>query len=234
MDNGVIYLTHWGRVTHICVGKLTIIGSDNGLSPERRQAIICTNADILLIGPLGTNFSEILIEIQTYSLKNIRLKMSSAKCCSFRLGLNVLIVICLVPFCEIPFNHLRYLICQEVRTDPRSHTGRDAKTKLKGTLCHLLQGDRMVGCRINSLVPRRRSCNVKFNIISLISPWTKWPPSVLADDNFKCIFLNASDRIPIRISLTFVPRSPIDAYMYHSASMSWVHQHVYDSIAVTS
>ena len=27
-------LTHWGRVTHICVGKLTIIGSDYGLSPE--------------------------------------------------------------------------------------------------------------------------------------------------------------------------------------------------------
>ena len=83
-------LTHWDRVTHICVGKLTIIGSDNGLSPERRQAIIWTNAGILLIGPLGTNFSEILIEIQTFSLKKIRLKMSSAKCCSFRLGLNVL------------------------------------------------------------------------------------------------------------------------------------------------
>ena len=31
---------HWGRVTHICVGKLTIIGSDNGLSPEQRQVII--------------------------------------------------------------------------------------------------------------------------------------------------------------------------------------------------
>ena len=76
-------------MTHICVGKLTIIGSDNGLSPERRQAIIWTNAGILLIGPLGTNFSEILIEIQTFSLKKIRLKMSSAKCCSFRLGLNV-------------------------------------------------------------------------------------------------------------------------------------------------
>ena len=43
-------LTHWGRVTHICVGELTIIGSDNGLSPERRQAIIWTNAGILLIG----------------------------------------------------------------------------------------------------------------------------------------------------------------------------------------
>ena len=83
-------LTHWGRVTHICVGKLNSIGSDNGLSPERRQAIIWTNAEILLIGPLGTNFSEILIEIQIFSLKKIRLKMSSAKCCSFRLGLNVL------------------------------------------------------------------------------------------------------------------------------------------------
>ena len=84
------YLTHWGRVTHICVGRLTIIGSDNGLSPERRQAIIWTIAGILLIGPLGTNFSEILIEIQTLSLKKTRLKMSSAECCSFRLGLNAL------------------------------------------------------------------------------------------------------------------------------------------------
>ena len=92
LDNSwrVFLLTHWGRVTHICVGKLTIIGSDNGLSPEQRQAIIWTNAGILLIGPLGTNFSEILIEIQTFSLKKIRLKMSSAKCCSFCLGLNVL------------------------------------------------------------------------------------------------------------------------------------------------
>ena len=56
-------LIHWGRVTHICVGNLTIIGPDNGLSPGRRQAIIWTNDWILLIGPLGTNFSEILIEI---------------------------------------------------------------------------------------------------------------------------------------------------------------------------
>ena len=52
---------HWGRVTHIYVSKLTIIGSDNGLSPGRRQVIIWTNAEILIIAPLGTNFSEILI-----------------------------------------------------------------------------------------------------------------------------------------------------------------------------
>ena len=35
-------ITHWGRVTHICVNKLTRIGSDHGLSPDRRQAIIWT------------------------------------------------------------------------------------------------------------------------------------------------------------------------------------------------
>ena len=83
-------LTHWGRVTHICVGKLTNIGSDNGLSPDRRQAIIWTNAGFLLIGPLGTNFSEILIEILTFSFKKMRLKVSSAKRRPFCLGLNVL------------------------------------------------------------------------------------------------------------------------------------------------
>ena len=73
-----------------CVGKLTIIGSDNGLSPGRLQAIIWTNAGILLIRPLGTNFSEILIGIQTFSFKKMYLKMSSAKWRPFCLGLNVL------------------------------------------------------------------------------------------------------------------------------------------------
>ena len=66
-------------MTHICVNKLTIIGPDNGLSPGRRQAIIWTNDGILLIGPLGTNFSEILIEIDTFSFKKMHLKMSSRK-----------------------------------------------------------------------------------------------------------------------------------------------------------
>ena len=77
-------------MTHICVGKLTIIGSDNGLSPERRQAIIWTNAGILLIGPLGTKLNEILVEIHTFSFKEMHLKMSSAKWRPFCLGLNVL------------------------------------------------------------------------------------------------------------------------------------------------
>ena len=83
-------LTHWGRVTHIWVGNLTVIGPDNGLSPGRRQAIIWTNSWILLIGPWGTNFSKNLIGIHTFSFKKIHLKMSSAKWPPFCLSLNVL------------------------------------------------------------------------------------------------------------------------------------------------
>ena len=83
-------LTHSGRATHICVSKLTSIASENGLSPGRRQAIIWNNAGILSIGLLGTNFSEILIEVLIFSFKKMRLKVSSAKWRPFCLGLNVL------------------------------------------------------------------------------------------------------------------------------------------------
>ena len=82
-------LTYWGRVMPISVSKLIIIGSDNGLSPERRQAIIWTDVGILLIGPLGTNLIEILIEKHMFPFKKMYLKMSSAKWGQFCLGLNV-------------------------------------------------------------------------------------------------------------------------------------------------
>ena len=97
------FLTHWGRMTHICISNQTIIGSDNGLSPGRRQAIIWTNAGILLFGTLGTNFSEILIGIQIFSYKKIHLKMS-AKWLSFCLGLNVLKLF--IPFPRSTNRHL--------------------------------------------------------------------------------------------------------------------------------
>ena len=61
----------------MCVTKLISIGLDNGLSPGRRQAIIWINAEILLIPPLVTNFSEILTELYTFSFMKIQLKMSS-------------------------------------------------------------------------------------------------------------------------------------------------------------
>ena len=80
----------WGQMTHICLSKIIIIAADNGLSPSRRQAIIWTNAGILLIGPLGINFSEISIAILTSSFKKMLLKVSSVKWGPFCLGLNVI------------------------------------------------------------------------------------------------------------------------------------------------
>ena len=95
LQNGIHFLsalTHWGRVTHICVGKLTTIASDDGLAPSSRQAIIWTNDGILLIGPSGTNFSDrpISIKIHIFSFKKMHLKMWSGNWQPFCLGLNVL------------------------------------------------------------------------------------------------------------------------------------------------
>ena len=97
---------------HTCVSKLTIIGSYNGLSPGRRQAIIWTNAGILLIKSLGTNFSEISIGIQTFSFKKMHLKMSSGKSRPFCLDLNVLKLVSergpwVHESSKLPFSHPR-------------------------------------------------------------------------------------------------------------------------------
>ena len=82
---------YWkASITAKCVSILTIIGSDNGLSSGRRLAIIWTNARILLIGTLGTNFSEILIEIYILSFKKMHFKLSSDNWRPFCLGHNVL------------------------------------------------------------------------------------------------------------------------------------------------
>ena len=74
----------------IYIGKLTIIGSDNGLSPGRHQAFIRTNAENLLIRTLGTKSSEVLSKTHTFLIKKMHLKMSSEKWRPFCLGLNVL------------------------------------------------------------------------------------------------------------------------------------------------
>ena len=71
-------LIHWGRVTHICVGNLTIIGSDNGSWPDHRQVIIWISAGILLIGSFGTNFSEIYnIFIQENAFESVVCRMAA-------------------------------------------------------------------------------------------------------------------------------------------------------------
>ena len=82
-------LTHWVWVTYTCISKLTIIDSDNGLSPGRGQAIIWTNAAVLLIQTSGTNSSEIVSEIHTFWFKEM-----SVKWWQICVGLNVLRLIC--------------------------------------------------------------------------------------------------------------------------------------------
>ena len=77
-------------MTYICISNVTIIGSDNGLSPTRRHAIIWTNAGIVFIGPLGTDFGEFKIKIHIFLLIKMHLKMLSAKWWPFCLSLNVL------------------------------------------------------------------------------------------------------------------------------------------------
>ena len=56
MHMGLALLFLWGRMTHICVSVLTIIGSDNDLSPGRYQSIIWTDVGILSIGTIGASF----------------------------------------------------------------------------------------------------------------------------------------------------------------------------------
>ena len=63
-------------------------GSDNGLSPGRPQTIIWTNTGLLSIGTIGTNYSEIMIVIHTFSFKKMRVKISSAKWRPVCLGLK--------------------------------------------------------------------------------------------------------------------------------------------------
>ena len=92
------------RLSDICVSKLTIIGSDNDLSPGWRQAIIWAIAGILLIWILRTNFSE----IHTFSFKIMHLKMF-VKWRPFCLGLNVLSLFAdyLITFLCLRLNSLR-------------------------------------------------------------------------------------------------------------------------------
>ena len=141
---GYSHITHWGRVTHICVSQLTIIGSDNGLSPGRRQAIIWTNAGILLIGPLGTNLSETprFIHASTYDI------LSRPQC---------------VKYCYVLFRSSSGYLC---------HSVYQISVCLSGYVPTL---------RLNPLRPRPNRRH-------------------LADDIFKCIFLNENVWISIKIS----------------------------------
>ena len=137
---GVHLLTHWDQVKHIC-SKLTITGSDNGLSLGQLQAIIWTNAGVLLIGPLGTNFSEILIEIHihVFSFKKVHLKISSRNWRPFCLGLSVKCSLGLYfPICSFSMHS----IIQDTEKSLRHQMSRYQKSQLNSSqlnkfYCHI-------------------------------------------------------------------------------------------------
>ena len=116
---GFWYLNHWGQATHICASTLPLIDSSNGLTPGRRRVIIWTQAELLLIEPLGTNVSDILVDIYTFSSKKMLLKMSSWKLGPFCLGLQC---ICL-PHVRASLQSLKFKmkqVCQMVAILSRS------------------------------------------------------------------------------------------------------------------
>ena len=107
-------LTHWGQVMHICINNLTFIGSDHGLLFGWCQAIIWTNAGILLIVTLGTNFSEILLKIHIFSFKKVPLKMSFGKWWPFCLVLNMLTIAWLLVTCSYN-SHLIFCLLKKIQ-----------------------------------------------------------------------------------------------------------------------
>ena len=95
--SGMSTLTYWGRMTPACVNNLTFIGSGNGLSPGRYQAIVWTNARILLIKPLRTNFSKISIEILyifiqentfEYTVRKMGAVLSRSECVNYEVMIS--------------------------------------------------------------------------------------------------------------------------------------------------
>ena len=164
-------LTHWGSVTHKCVSKLTYTGSDNGLTPGRRQAIIWTSAGILYIGPLGTNFSESSIRIQTFLLK------------------------------KYVFENVVWKMAILSRPQCVKHLLKWSNNGLMVSSSNLEQLSKLIMI-MNTLTPRQNGRH-------------------FTDDIIKCIFLNESVWISIKISLKCVPRGPIDNIPALVQIMAW-------------
>ena len=189
-------------MTHICVIKLFILGSDNGLSPGRRQAIIWTKAGILLIGSLGTNFSEILIEIRIFSFKKMGLKVSSAKWRPFCLGLNVSMVYCT----QVPFPLSQGMLRQTLGC----HWG------LRGLVSGTIKGISAPGA-----TQVLRYCYMGNMLSSINILWTRQNGRHFPGSIFKWIFLNENEWNSIKISLKIVPGGPFSYIPALLQVMAW-------------
>ena len=184
---------------HISISKLTIIGSDKGLSPGRCQAIIGTVTGILLIGPLGTNFSEILIIIHTFSFKKIHFKMSFIEWQQFCLSLNVL-----NKFASGRLPSLEWYPSSTAQPMSWGPVGRKLSITSTQTMSttawcwnidSMVPGDVALVLILNSLALERFEMNFwseMFKLISEIDGWgipyeigLRWMPQNLADDEWK-------------------------------------------------
>ena len=156
--------THWGQMTHIGVSKLP--------------------AGILLSGPLWTKFSEILIEIPSFSFKKLHLKMSSAKWRLFCPGINDLMQHNCVS-CRGSMNHDTG--SQRSCSFPPETSSMGSTVLYQQVIPFTISHIRL----INSLRPRQNGRH-------------------FLDDTFRRIFLNENITILIKISLKFVPKGPIN------------------------
>ena len=141
---------------HICVKELWSIVSGNGLWPVRRQSITWNNADLLLIGPLETNFSEVQIKIHNFSFMKMYMKMSSGKWRPFCLGLNVLTFQKTVPIQKIEprYHEISYILLRYSVSCHSVHCFADSLVVFAFSSCFLWQ---LVKHLVDTLTPQDRS-----------------------------------------------------------------------------
>ena len=211
-------------MTRICNGNQRhqwFRTSDNGLSPDWRQVIIWNNAGILLIGPIGTNFSEILFKIDTFSFKKMHLK-------------NVLYEIAAIlsrPQCVNTetkmssfwwnFHHWlhRKLSKWQLSVQP--------VTKISSKWWHFRFSERLISAaflvkchQMSTSGPHNLNQWCPGSMTPYCITTSQWVNSSapgqnglhFVDNIFKCIFMNEKCCIFSKNSLKFVPKRPIDNY----------------------
>ena len=206
-----------------CVGKLIIIASDKGLLPGRRQAIIWTNAVILLIGPLGTKFNEILIEIHTFSFAKMHLKMSSAKWHPFCLGPNV-------PNSSPPnATYMRQWIgsaffqimaCCLFSAKPLSKPMQGYCNQNTELFIHENASENII-CEMRAILSRGDGLTLQVPVPYINTLRSRKHGRHFADDTFKRIFLNENVRISTNNSLNIVPKGSINNIPAVVQIMAW-------------
>ena len=188
------------------------------------QNIIRTNAGILLIGHLGGNFNEISNKIHTFLIKKIHLKMLSGKWQPFCLGLNVVTYWPLVKPHDITdmVNIASGNGLVPGGTEPLPQIMLIYRVPLALNWEQKFYWKYLNVKQLNEF----KIYKLRITAISSIGWWfntLRLRPNGphFADDIFKCIFLNENVLIPIKISMKFVPKGPINNIPALVQIMAW-------------